>query len=81
MKKLVTCVLASAFLGACATAGTSGADSTPPGAARDAPKEDFVTGSRLRRSEAAENYQGTRGTTREDYQQYKAPTGQYGGGT
>ena len=79
MKKLVTSVLACAFLGACATAGTTGG-STPDGAARDAPKEDFVTGSRLRRSEAMENYQGTRGTTREDYQQYKAPTSKDGGG-
>ena len=74
MKKLVTCVLASAFLGACATAATTG-DATPDNAARNAPKEDFVTGSRLRRSESAENYQGTRGTSREDYQQYKNPTG------
>ena len=73
MKKLVTCVLASAFLGACASV-TPG-EGTPENAARNAPKEDFVTGSRLRRSEAAENYQGTRGTSREDYQQYKAPTG------
>ena len=79
MKNLVTSVLACAFLGACATAGPTGG-ATPEGAARDAPKEDFVTGSRLRRSEAMENYQGTRGTTREDYQQYKAPTSKDGGG-
>jgi hypothetical protein len=79
MKKLLTCVLASAFLGACATAGTTG-ETTAAGAARDAPKEDFVTGSRLRRTDAMENYQGTRGTTREDYQQYKAPTYKDGGG-
>jgi hypothetical protein len=78
MKKLVTCVLASAFLGACATANTTG-EQTPADAARNAPKEDFVTGSRLRRSEQGENYQGTRGTTREDYQQYKAPTSREGG--
>ena len=77
MKKLVTCLLASAFLGACASTPTG--EATPDNAARNAPKEDFVTGSRLRRSESAENYQGTRGTTREDYQQYKAPTGTYGG--
>ena len=78
MKKLVTCVLASAFLGACATANTT--SETPADAARNAPKEDFVTGSRLRRSDSMENYQGTRGTTREDYQQYKAPTSKDGGG-
>jgi hypothetical protein len=79
MKKMLTSVIACAFLGACATAGTT-SGGTPEGAARDAPKEDFVTGSRLRRSEALENYQGTRGTTREDYQQYKAPTSKDGGG-
>ena len=78
MKKLVTCVLASAFLGACATAGSPG-EAARADAARDAPKEDFVTGSRLRRSEAAENYQGTRGSTREDYQNYKNPTNLPGG--
>jgi Ni/Co efflux regulator RcnB len=73
MKKLVTCVLASAFLGACATAETT-ADTTPADAARNAPKEDFVTGSRLRRSDSAENYQGTTGTTREEWQKYRGPT-------
>jgi hypothetical protein len=79
MNKLLTCLLASAFLAGCATANTAG-ETTPADAARNAPKEDFVTGSRLRRSESMENYQGTRGTTREDYQQYKAPTSRDGGG-
>ena len=78
MNKLLTCVLASAFLAGCATATTTG--ETPADAARNAPKEDFVTGSRLRRSDSMENYQGTRGTTREDYQQYKSPTSKDGGG-
>ena len=78
MKKLlIPCLLASAFLAGCATATTG---ETPADAARNAPKEDFVTGSRLRRSEAMENYQGAKGTTREDYQQYKAPTSKDGGG-
>ena len=54
MKNLLTCLLASMFLGACATTATPG-DTTPPGAARDAPKEDFVTGSRLRRVESPES--------------------------
>jgi hypothetical protein len=79
MKKLVTCVLASAFLAACATVDSTG-DSASANAARNAPKEDFLTGSRLRRSESAENYQGTRSSTREDYQQYKSPTTKDGGG-
>jgi len=48
LKKLVICALAAAFLAACAAASTPG-DATPAGAAREAPKEDFVTGSRLRR--------------------------------
>ena len=77
MKKLLICALASAFLAGCAT--TSTGDATPATAARNAPTEDFVTGSRLRRSEADENYQGTKGTTREDYQQYGAPTYKDGG--
>ena len=54
MKRLLTCLLAAMFLGACATAVTPG-ETTPPGAARDAPKEDFVTGSRLRRGESPES--------------------------
>ena len=78
MKKLVIGLLAAAFLAGCAASGT-GDSTTPENAARNAPKEDYVTGSRLRRSESAENYQGTRSSTREDYQQYKAPTGAYGG--
>ena len=53
MRKLVTCVLASAFLGACATTGSPG-DAARAEVARDAPKEDFVTGSRLRRAESPE---------------------------
>jgi len=77
MKKLLICALASAFVAGCAT--TSTGEATPPDAARNAPKEDFVTGSRLRRSDSAENYQGTKGTTREDYQQYGAPTYKDGG--
>ena len=77
MKKLVICLLASAFLGACASAPS--AEAPRADVARDAPKEDFLTGSRLRRSESNENYQGTRGTTREDYQQYKSPTSKEGG--
>ena len=81
MMKLLISALASAFLAACATAGTtSGGERDPADAARNAPKEDFVLGSRLRRSEQAENYQGAKGTTREDYQQYKAPTSKDGGG-
>ena len=76
MKNLVIGVLASAFIAGCAATGTPGG--TPDNAARNAPKEDYVTGSRLRRSESAENYQGTRSSTREDYQQYKNPTGAYG---
>ena len=76
-KPLISCLLASALLAGCATATTG---ETPADAARNAPKEDFVTGSRLRRSEAMENYQGAKGTTREDYQQYKSPTSKDGGG-
>ena len=78
MKNLVIGVLASAFIAGCAATGKPG-EATPDNAARNAPKEDYVTGSRLRRSDAAENYQGTRSGTREDYQQYKNPTGTYGG--
>jgi hypothetical protein len=54
VRKLLAGLLASTLLGACATAATPG-DVTPPGAARDAPKEDFVTGSRLRRADSPEN--------------------------
>jgi hypothetical protein len=54
LRKLLTCLLASTLLGACAATVTPG-ETTPPGAARDAPKEDFVTGSRLRRVESAES--------------------------
>jgi len=53
VKKLVICAMAAAFLGACATAPTPG-DATPAGAAREAPKEDYVTGTRLRRAESPE---------------------------
>jgi len=72
MKKLIFCaVIAASFvLGACATVESSSESS-----AKNAAKEEFVTGSRLKRSESLENYQGTRSTTAQDYQQYKAPSG------
>ena len=69
MKRLLLCLFAaSALISGCTTVETS---SEP---ASKAVKEDYVTGSRLPRSENRENYQGVKGIDRKDYEQYKAPT-------
>ncbi len=73
MKKLLLCSLAAASLiSACATVESSNG---PSSAARAQAKEDFVTGSRIPRSESNENYQGAKSMTRQDYEDYKNPTG------
>ncbi len=77
MKKLLLCSLAAAWLAtACATVESS---NEPSSAARTQAKEDFVTGSRIPRSESNENYQGAKSMTRKDYEEYKASTGLKGG--
>jgi hypothetical protein len=76
MKKLIFCaVVTSLVLGACATPQTS----NEPAAAAKNGKEDYVTGSRIPRSESNENTQGAKSMTGKDYQEYKASTGLKGG--
>ena len=69
--------LLTAFLAAgCATAPAPAPSSA---SFSKAAQEDYVLGSRLRRSESNENYQGTKSVTRQDYQEYKASTSLKGG--
>ena len=42
-------------------------------------REDKVTGSRLPRSDSAENYQSTRSISGQEYRDYKSSTGLLGG--
>jgi len=71
MTKLVIRILAAGFLvGGCASVEPVGRLwETPP------PKEAFVLGSKLPRSENLENYQGAKSISRPDYQQYKGSQG------
>jgi len=74
MKTLISCAVAALFLSACASTDNAPAGSGPAPAAK-ASNEEYVTGSRLRRSESNENYQGSKTMTGKDYQDYKASTG------
>jgi hypothetical protein len=77
MKKLIFCAIVSSFiLGACATP-ESGSEAIVAGKTA---KEDYVTGSRIPRSENNENYQGSKSISGKDYQDYKASTGLKGPG-
>jgi hypothetical protein len=76
MKNLILSTIAAACLAAgCATVESS---SESASAAKTA-KEDYVTGSRLPRSESSENYQGSKAMTGRDYQDYKNSTSLKGG--
>jgi surfactin synthase thioesterase subunit len=70
----ILAALAGATYGCAATVETAAADSN----AR-APKESYVTGSRLPRSESNENFQGAKSMSRQDYQEYKSSTTLSGG--
>jgi hypothetical protein len=62
-------MIASAFLvGACATPAASTSDSRP--STSKAAKEDFVTGSRIPRSDNNENFQGAKTMTGREAQDY-----------
>ena len=70
MTRLTLCVFAAAFLaGGCATVKPTERFWSSP-----LPKEAFVTGSKMPRSEKFENYQGTKTISRPDYQQYRKPS-------
>jgi hypothetical protein len=73
MKILIPCVAAAFILSACATTDEApGSGGTP---SSKSAKEDYVTGSRIPRSESNENYQGSKTITGKEYQDYKASTG------
>ena len=74
MKNPILCALVSIALAGCAGLESSSAPSSTAGGYKAA-KEDYVTGSRIPRSENNENYQGAKSMTRQDYQEYKASTG------
>ena len=78
MKKLILCALVSVAVAGCAGLESSNAPSSTAGASKAA-KEDFVTGSRIPRSDSAENYQGAKSMTGKDYQDFKASTSLKGG--
>jgi hypothetical protein len=71
MNKLILCAIAAFVLGGCATAESSNGTASSTKAA----KEDYVTGSRIPRTDSSENYQGAKSMTGRDYQDYKASTG------
>jgi len=74
MKRLIPCAIAAFILSACATMDEApGSGGTP---SSKAAKEDYVTGSRIPRSESNENYQGSKTMTGKDYRDYKSSTGQ-----
>jgi hypothetical protein len=73
MKKLLpAAIAASVLIGACATTETSNQGGAP---SAKAAKEDYVTGSRIPRSESNENYQGAKSITGQDYQDYLGAVG------
>ena len=74
MKKTIFAAIAASFLlGGCATSGDSATSASTPGA--KASSDEYVTGSRLRRTETNENYQGSKTMTGKDYRDYKASQG------
>jgi hypothetical protein len=74
MKKLLPLAVAALVLGACASMDdTSTGGGTSPGS--KAARDDYVTGSRIPRSENNENYQGSKTMTGKDYRDYKASQG------
>ena len=74
MKILISCAIAAFALSACATTDEApGSGGTP---SSKSAKEDYVTGSRIPRSESNENYQGSKTMTGKDYRDYKSSTGQ-----
>ena len=73
MKLLVSSAFAATFLLA-GCADTGDYRSSVPSASKAA-KEDYVTGSRIPRSESNENYQGSKTMTGKDYRDYKASQG------
>ena len=74
MKKTLFAALAASFLLAgCAATGDSPSSGTS--SAAKTTSEDYVTGSRLKRSESNENYQGSKTMTGKDYRDYKASQG------
>jgi protein involved in sex pheromone biosynthesis len=63
MKKLIFCAVATSFiLGACATPETS----NEPTVAAKSERDDYVTGSRIPRSDNSENYQGSKSMSPKD---------------
>ena len=74
MKNLILCAFLGVAAAGCATVETSDARSTTTAASKAA-REDYVTGSRIPRSDNAENYQGAQTMTGKDYQEYKASKG------
>jgi hypothetical protein len=72
MKILISSVAAAFLLSACASMDDGVSSGSPR--AKSA-KEDYVTGSRIPRSESNENYQGAKTMTGQDYREYKSSTG------
>jgi hypothetical protein len=71
---MIPFAIAAFVLSACATTDEApGSGGTPSSRAA---KEDYVTGSRIPRSDNNENYQGSKTMTGQDYRDYKASTGQ-----
>ena len=77
MKIVILSMLAAASIAAtgCATVESPDGGST----SSYANKEDRVTGSRLPRSDSAENYQGAKAISGQEYRDYKSSTGLLGG--
>jgi len=73
MKRFIPCAIAAFVLSACATTDEApGSGGTPSSKASN---EDYVTGSRIPRSNSNENYQGSKTMTGQDYRDYKNSTG------
>jgi hypothetical protein len=72
--KLALLIAAGLFSAGCAAPVASTASSSRPAASKAA-KEDFVTGSRIPRSESNENYQGTKSIGSRDYDEYLGAIG------
>ena len=74
MKKLIPlAIVTGLFIGGCATAESSNDASGAPSA--KAAKEDYVTGSRIPRSDSNENYQGAKTMNGRDAQDYMSTVG------
>jgi hypothetical protein len=77
MKTLIPLAIATGlFIGGCATAQSSNEASGTPSV--KPAKEDYVTGSRIPRSESNENYQGAKTMNGRDVQEYMSTVGKQG---